>query len=138
MQMSRWLGLDIGSKVIGVAVSDPLKLTARPLTSLRRTTIDSDLQALVSLCREHSVEKIIVGRPARLSGEPSPFQQAVTEFAGQLEEASMLPLVWSDERLSSKEAERLMAEQGIRISERRKLRDQYAAALILQWYLDEQ
>jgi len=134
---SRWMALDIGSKRIGVAVSDLLKMTARPLLTLKRGNLTRDVQRLIELAKEQMVTRIIVGRPLNLSGSRSSILDLVEGFADTLKKESTLRIDWVDERLSTREAESLMSEHGIKISERKAKRDQYAAALILTWYLEE-
>jgi len=131
------MALDVGSKVIGVAISDPLKMTARPLTTLKRTELQKDLSEVISLAESNDVDRIILGRPTYLSGQESKTLSFISPLMETLREHWEGELDWADERLSSKEAEQLMGELGIKPSERRKKRDQFAAALILQWYLEE-
>lgn len=134
---SRWMALDIGSKRIGVAISDPLKLTARPLITIERESIAEDVQRLVELAKKHKVTRMVVGNPINLSGTRSSILTHIESFVATLEKETNLTIDWADERLSTKEAESLMREHGIEISRRRATRDQYAAALILTWYLEE-
>ncbi|MEE8585507.1 MAG: Holliday junction resolvase RuvX [Acidobacteriota bacterium] len=133
----RWMALDVGSRSIGVALSDPLGITTRPLTTLRRRSLEEDTAFLLDLIRQHEVVQVVVGYPCHLNGRPSKILRVIEPLARQIELQSGLPLVWADERLSSKEAERLMAERGWGVAERRRRRDEFAAALILQWYIDE-
>jgi len=134
---SRWMGLDIGSKRIGVAISDLLKMTARPLLTLQRESPEKDVQRLLELAQQQNVSLIVVGRPLKMSGARSEILDLVERFADELAERSALRFDWVDERLSTKEAEALMSEHGVKVAERRGKRDQYAAALILTWYLEE-
>ena len=131
------MALDVGSKVIGIAVSDPLKMTARPLTTIRRTELQRDAAGVLALAESNNVARIILGRPTYLSGQESTSLSFIEPLMEILGESWDGELDWADERLSSKEAEELMSELGIKPSERRKKRDQFAAALILQWYLEE-
>ncbi|HUV12693.1 MAG TPA: Holliday junction resolvase RuvX [Acidobacteriota bacterium] len=135
--MKRWMALDVGSKVIGIAVSDPLKMTARPLKTLKRTDLQKDLAEVLRLAESNDVSRIILGRPIYLSGEESKTLSFIDPLMEALREQWIGEVDWADERLSSKEAEQLMGELGIKPSERRKRRDEFAAALILQWYLEE-
>ena len=134
---SRWMALDIGSKRIGVAISDLLRITARPLVTLERTDSAEDVHRIIELAEMHQVTHIVVGRPLNLSGKRGPIVDLVESFVGLLEKESELVIKWADERLSTKEAEALMGELGMDITQRRAKRDQYAAALILTWYLEE-
>jgi putative holliday junction resolvase len=134
---SRWIALDVGTRRIGVAVSDPLRVTARPLKTLVRTPDGAEFRELVRLVDEYEVSRIIVGRPVRLSGEESEGTRQVEAFITELSAVCPVRIVRAEERLSSKEAERMMAEVGIAPADRRRRRDEFAAALILQWYLEE-
>lgn len=134
---SRWMALDVGSKRIGVAVSDPLRMTATPMSTIERKDISSDIQELLSLASRQGVTRIIVGRPLTLTGRKAPVVDLVERFVDALREKCPIRIEWADERLSTKEAESLMSELGIKVAQRRARRDQYAAALILTWYLQE-
>ncbi len=135
--MKRWMALDVGSKTVGVAVTDPLKLTARPLTTLKRRDLEADVEALSDLMQRYAVERLIVGLPLHLSGDRSPTLDSIEPLVSWLEKTTSVLVEWMDERLSSKEAEQLMKELGISQTERRQKRNEFAAALILKWYLDE-
>jgi putative Holliday junction resolvase len=131
------MALDIGSKRIGVAVTDPLKMTAQPLLTIERGDLSNDIQRVLKLAEEFEVSRIVVGRPLTLSGKRGSIFDLVESFLEALEEASTLKIVWADERLSTKEAESLMSELGMELPKQKMKRDQYAAALILTWYLEE-
>jgi putative Holliday junction resolvase len=138
----RIVGLDIGQRRIGVAVSDATRTLARPLTVLTRPTSDEHAVALVAheIARlageEDGVEAIVVGLPRRLDGTPNELTQPVQAFADALRERTALPVALQDERLSSREAESRLAirEKDWRV--RKKRLDAAAAAVILQDYLD--
>ena len=134
---TRWMALDVGSKRIGVAVSDFLKLTAEPLLTLQRRDLDSDVLEVLRLAEENRVERIIVGLPLTLSGRRSTVLELVETFTSALQQSTNIRIEWGDERLSTKEAEELMSTHRIQPSARKKRRDEYAAALILTWYLEE-
>ncbi|RPI29670.1 MAG: Holliday junction resolvase RuvX [Acidobacteria bacterium] len=134
---TRWMALDVGSKTIGLALTDPLKITVRPLLTLQRRSLADDCQKLLETARLHGVNKLIVGRPLHLDGTPSDILELVEEFVSEIARRSDVPVEWVDERLSSKEAEILMAEAGVAVSERRKRRNEFAAAIILRRYLEE-
>src|SRR5512137_54639 len=102
---TRWMALDVGSRTIGVALTDFLKITARPLKTLARRGFSEDCRAIIELARDHSVEKIIVGRPLHLDGRRSEILGLIEKLADELARRSELPIEWADERLSSKEAE---------------------------------
>ena len=138
----RIVGLDIGQRRVGVAVSDATRTLARPLTVLPRPSSDEEALALVAgeiarlAAEEDGIEAIVVGLPRRLDGSPNELTQPVQAFADALRERTTLPVALQDERLSSREAESRLAvrEKDWRIR-KRKL-DAAAAAIILQDYLD--
>jgi len=134
----RFLGLDIGNRRIGVAVSDELGLTAQPaLTLERRSSRREDLRSLARLCRRFGVVGIVVGNPVHLSGETSPQATKNQAFAAELGTLTGLPIHLWDERLTSHEAHQILYEAGHARQEHRKVVDQVAATLILQGFLDE-
>ena len=135
----RYLGLDVGNRRIGVAVSDELGLTAQPVLTLeRRSSRREDLRSLARLCRRYGVAGIVVGDPVHLSGEDSPQAAKTRAFAAELGELSGLPIHLWDERLTSEEAHGILYRAGRPRQEHRKVVDQVAATLILQSFLDEQ
>lgn len=135
----RYLALDVGSKRIGVAVSDPLGLTAQPVLTLeRRRSVREDLRSLARLARRFNVEGIVVGNPLRLSGEASPQSVRIQVFARQLGELSGLPVHMWDERLTTGEAHQILYQSGHVRQNHRRVVDQVAATLILQSFLDNQ
>jgi putative Holliday junction resolvase len=133
----RYLGLDVGAKRIGVAVSDELGLTAQPVLTLEvhRNPRD-DLRSIGRLARRFSVAAIVVGNPLHLSGETSPRAEKVQQFAVQLGELTGLPIHLWDERLTTREAHQLLYESGRARQDHKKVVDQVAAVLILQSFLD--
>jgi len=134
---ARYLGLDIGSRRIGVAVSDELGLTAQPvLTLARRRSRREDLRSLARLCRRFGVVGIVVGNPVHLSGETSPQAVKNQVFAAELGALTGLPIHLWDERLTSHEAHTILYEAGHARQKHRKVVDQVAATLILQSFLD--
>ena len=136
-QPPRYLALDVGTKRIGVAVSDELGLTAQPVLTLeRRRSPREDLRSLARLCRRYMVAGIVVGNPLRLSGEISPQAVKVQSFAAALEELTGLPVHLWDERLTTHEAHQLLYESGHARQTHRRVVDQVAATVILQSFLD--
>jgi len=137
--MARWMALDVGSKSIGVALTDTLNVMASPLTTLARASKSIDVCTQVyQLVQTHGVEKLIVGRPRHLGGESSDVcTQVVEPFVIRLKKVCPVPIVWAEERLSSKEADQRMVEAGLSQTERLKRRNEFAAAVILEWYLTE-
>jgi len=135
----RYLGLDIGSKRIGVAVSDELGLTAQPvLTLTRKRNPKDDLRSLTRLCRKYEVVAIVAGNPLHMSGEPSPQAAKNEAFVQQLATMANLPVHLWDERLTSRAAHEILYAAGKPRQEHQPLVDQVAATLILQSFLDEQ
>lgn len=135
---SRYLALDVGSKRIGVAVSDELGLTAQPVLTLeRRRNLREDLRSLARLCRRYSVAAIVVGHPLHLSGEVSPRATKAQAFADQLATLTGLPVHLWDERLTTRAAHEILYECGHQRQQHRRVVDQVAATLILQSFLDE-
>ena len=133
----RYLGLDVGNRRIGVAVSDELGLTAQPVLTLeRRRNQREDLRSLARLARRFEVVGIVVGNPLHISGEVSPQALKTQELAAELGALSGLPIHLWDERLTSHEAHQILYEAGHARQEHRKVVDQVAATLILQSFLD--
>jgi len=131
------MGLDVGDKTIGIAISDALGITAQGLEVLRRTgNLNQDLQTLKQITRKQEVTKVVVGLPRNMNGTLGPQGEKVLDFARKLEEALQLPVETWDERLSTVEAERLLISADISRGKRRKIIDKMAAAIILQGYLD--
>jgi len=135
----RYLGLDVGNRRIGVAVSDELGLTAQPVLTLeRRHNRREDLRSLARLCRRFGVVGIVVGNPLHLSGDVSPQAAKTQAFAAELGELTGLPIHLRDERLTTREARQILYEAGHARQQHRRVVDQVAATLILQSFLEEQ
>ena len=138
----RIVGLDIGEKRIGVAVSDATATLARPLTVLRPTGLETDALDVVMreiarlAAEEDGVSAIVVGLPRRLDGSPTPMTLRVEQFARRLESTATVPVMLQDERLSSREAESRLAVRDKDWRSRKARLDAAAAAVILQDYLD--
>ena len=134
----RYLGLDVGSRRIGVAVSDELGLTAQPVMTLeRRSNRREDLRSLARLCRRFGVAGIVVGNPLHLSGEAGERTAKTQAFATELGELTGLPIHLWDERLTTEEAHEILYKAGHARQKHRKIVDQVAAVLILQSFLEE-
>jgi putative Holliday junction resolvase len=132
--MGRVLGLDYGTRRIGVALSDPLGITAGPLAVLD-TTKDPRRQ-LQRLVAEHDVDVVVVGLPVGLDGREGAAAEAARRFAAEIAPAVGVPVELYDERFSTVTAERSLIEAGMRRERRRETRDRVAAAVFLQAYLD--
>lgn len=136
-QQTRILGLDIGDRRIGIALSDGLGLTAQPMFTLHRTSNPKeDLRSLARMVRKHEVEELVVGLPLHMTGEESPQAKKTRAFANQLAEKTGLPLHLWDERLSSYEADQILKRSISDPAQRKALLDQVSAAVILQGFLD--
>ena len=133
----RILGLDLGEKNIGVAVSDELGWTAQGLESIRsKGKIKEDLDKIDSVVQKYEVEKIIIGLPRNMDGSYGPQAQKALKFAELIKKRSGLPVETWDERLSTVAAQRLLIEADVSRKKRRSVVDQMAASIILQGYLD--
>src|SRR6476659_5591259 len=109
----RFLALDIGKRRIGVAVSDPLGLVARPLRTLRSVSLNADVANVTEVARELEAETIVVGDPLHMSGDAGVMSNRAHKFGEALREASGLPVEYCDERLTSVEAHRILQESGV-------------------------
>ncbi|MCF0148363.1 MAG: Holliday junction resolvase RuvX [Clostridium sp.] len=132
----RILGLDIGSKTIGVAVSDPLGWTAQGITTIRRTKKENDLEEVEKICKEYSVETIVIGLPKNMNGSIGESGERVLEFSNQIKEYTGLKVEMWDERLTTVAAHKAMIEADLSRNKRKKIVDKIAAIYILQGYLD--
>ena len=132
----RILALDVGARTIGLAVSDPLGITAQGLDTLRRTNKRSDLAHLEALIREYKVAEIVVGYPLKMSGHPGAQAEKVSAFAEELRRRFGLPVHLWDERLTSAQANRVLRQSEISIRRRALAVDRMAAVLILQNFLE--
>lgn len=134
----RILGLDVGDRRIGVALSDELGITAQGLCQLNRRGQRADLATLEELIATHKVQRIVVGMPRNMNGTYGPQAHKTEAFIQSLEQVSQLPCVRWDERLTTQQAERLLIAANQRRDKRKAVRDKIAAQLILQNYLDYQ
>lgn len=133
--MGRIVALDPGTVRVGVAVSDPLGITAQPHSSLDARAPDL-VDVLAELVAELDADEVVVGLPVSLDGSEGPAAAAARRFAARVAAAVDVPVVLHDERFSSTTAERTMLEAGARRERRRAARDRVAAAVFLQTYLD--
>ena len=134
----RVMGLDVGDKTIGIAISDALLLTAQSRPTLRRKDLKSDIEFLRQLAAENEVHQIVMGQPLHMDGRESTQSQKVARFAEELKKALDLPVTFWDERLTSFEAEQHLEQMGLNWRQRREQVDKIAAMIILQDYLDNQ
>ena len=132
----RIMGLDIGDKTIGVAVSDLMGLTAQGVTTIKRAGKKKDIEAIKQIISEKQVNKIVSGLPKNMNGTVGPQGEKVQKFCELLKEETNLPIEFWDERLSTVAAERSLIEGNVRRENRKKVIDMLAAVIILQGYLD--
>ena len=138
----RKIGLDVGDKTIGVAVSDPLGITAQGITTIERVGIRKDAGKIMDLIREYDCDRVIIGLPLKLDGSDSPQTEKVYEFREMLENKMRssgmgnIEIEYYDERLTTVMAEKVLIEADLSRSKRKNVIDKQAAVLILQSYLD--
>ena len=132
----RILGLDIGSKTIGVAVSDPLGWTAQGVTTIKRDCYTKDVEAVMKICKEYGVETIVAGMPKNMNGTIGPSGEMVKNLCEQIEKSFHGKIEFWDERLTTVAAHRAMLEADLSRAKRKKIVDKIAATYILQGYLD--
>jgi putative Holliday junction resolvase len=129
----RILAIDFGSRVIGLAITDELQLSARPLSTIPSK---KDAAARIrALCEEYEVGTVVIGLPLRLDGTHGDAAQRVTEFITKLQEVLTIPIVPQDERLTTRAADEMLRDEGVPWQQRREKLDAYAAAIILEDYL---
>ena len=141
----RKLGLDIGTKTIGVAISDPTNLIAQAQTTIMRTTSKEDINAVIELIVSREIDTVVMGLPKNMNNTLGPMGEKVMTFHNQLKkkitysdrlEGQEVELVLWDERLTTMAAERVLIEANVRRENRKKYIDNIAAQYILQSYLD--
>jgi len=132
----RILGLDVGEKTIGLAISDASHSIATPVETLRRKKFTQDAEALIAIIRERNVGALVVGLPINMDGSEGPRCQSMRQFAENLLEKINLPLAFWDERLSTAAVTRTLIEADMSRKRRAEVVDKMAAAYILQGFLD--
>ena len=135
----RTLGLDYGSKTVGVAVTDPLGMTAQGVEIIRRQKenhLRKTYQRIRELCEQYDVEKIVLGLPLNMDDTMGDRAEKTLEFKNELERRLSVPVLLVDERLTTVEAIEIMDDAGIKVSEREKYVDMIAATIILQDYMN--
>jgi putative Holliday junction resolvase len=133
---ARLIGIDVGTKTLGLALSDVTRTIASPLETIRRTKFSVDVQRLLALASEHAIGGFVLGLPANLDGTEGPRAQSTRSFARNLGALTPLPLLFWDERLSTAAAERTLLEADASRKRRGELIDKLAATIILQTALD--
>jgi len=136
--MPRIVGLDYGGKRLGFAVSDQAGILSTPLRVVHCKTDAEAARAVSDICAETGAERLVVGLPLNMNGSKGPQAERVETFVALLEEKLSIPVETWDERLSTREAERVMADAGVSTRQMRGVVDKLAAQLILQSYLDAQ
>lgn len=138
----RTIGLDVGDKTIGVAVSDPLGITAQGITTIERVGIRKDSGKVIDYIKKYECDTVVIGLPLSMSGEDSEQTIRVREFRTMLENKMKstgikgVKVVWQDERLTTVQAERIMIQADVRRNKRKEVIDKQAAVIILQSFLD--
>ena len=138
MLYGRIMGLDVGDKTIGVAVSDLMGLTAQGVKTIKRVGKKKDIEALKEIIKERQVNKIVSGLPKNMNGTLGPQGEKVIKFCELLEEETGIKIEYWDERLSTVAAERTLIQGNVRRENRKGVIDMVAAVIILQGYLDRQ
>jgi putative holliday junction resolvase len=130
------LGLDLGSKTIGVAVSDGVRYTATPLETIQRTKFTVDAMRLLELIDQNDIVALVLGLPLNMDGSEGPRAQSTRTFARNLSQKTPLPIMFWDERLSTSAVTRMLIEADTRRDRRAEVVDKLAASYILQGFLD--
>ncbi len=132
----RILAIDFGTRRVGLAVSDPLGITAQGLATLERSGREADLEHIRKVAEEYSAERVIVGNPIGHDGNETAMSRRAAAFAQKLRRRLGCPVELWDERLTSAQANRVLRDSGMGIEKRRRAADRVAAVLLLQAYLD--
>lgn len=133
--MGRTLALDVGTKTIGVAITDALGMMAHPLRTLSRRGVRKDTELIVAIVREREVERVVVGLPLELDGTEERSARLARQIGEAVAEAAAVPVVYVDERYSSVEAERRLIAAGVSRARRKEVIDQMAAVILLEDWL---
>ena len=133
----RIMGLDIGSRTIGIAISDELGITAQGLKTLRRKSMEEDFEEIATIIRQFEIEKIVVGLPTNMDGTLGIQAEKVLKWLEALKDRIEIPVATWDERLTTVGASRVLLEADLSRKKRKKVIDKVAAVLILQGYLDQ-
>lgn len=134
--MERFMGLDVGDKTIGVALSDLLMITAQGLTTIKRTNLKADIQELKKIIDEYKVTKIIVGMPKMMNGTIGIQGEKVISFTEKMKEKIDLPTDFQDERLTTALSEKILISADVKRNKRKEVIDKLAAVQILTTYME--
>jgi putative Holliday junction resolvase len=132
----RILGIDYGDRHVGLALSDPLLITAQPLMTYRLAGEEKDRKFFQDLARDHEVGLVVVGIPVRMDGSPGSRAKKTRDFGTWLERALGLPVVFWDERLTTRQAQGAMKGQKVRLKDKQSVENQISASIILAGYLE--
>lgn len=135
--MQRFLGLDIGKKRIGVATCDPLLITTRSVTALSREPEEKAIAEISAICKEYGITTVVVGLPYNMDGTLGSQAKDCQDFAKRLEVDAKLEVCFEDERLTSFEAEQILASQGKKYTKNKELVDMMSAELILRQFINK-
>lgn len=134
--MTRIMGLDVGDKTIGVALSDPMFLMAHPLETIKRKKASTDIAKLVEIIDREDVETIIVGLPKNMNNSIGPQSMKVMSFVDLLKKQTDKEIIYEDERMTTIQSEKVLMDMKVRRENRKEHIDKIAATFILQTYLD--
>ena len=134
--MTRIMGLDVGVKTIGVALSDPMFLMAHPLETIKRKKASLDISRLVEIIEKENVETIVVGLPRNMNNSIGPQSMKVMSFVDLLKKQTDKEIIYEDERMTTIQSERVLIDMDVRRENRKEHIDKIAATFILQTYLD--
>ena len=134
--MTRIMGLDVGDKTIGVALSDPMFLMAHPIETIKRKKASLDIQRLVEIIEKEDVKTIVVGLPKNMNNSIGPQSMKVMSFVDLLKKQTDKDIIYEDERMTTLQSERVLIDMDVRRENRKKYIDKIAATFILQSYLD--
>lgn len=134
--MERLMGLDVGDRTIGVALSDLLMITAQGLTTIKRTNLKADIQELRKIIDEYNVTKIIIGMPKMMNGTIGIQAEKVISFTEKIKEKIDLPMDFQDERLTTALSEKILISADVKRNKRKEVIDKLAAVQILTTYME--
>ncbi len=132
----RILGIDYGDRHVGLALSDPLHITAQPLMTYNLAGEARDREFFQNLVREHEIGLVVIGIPVRMDGSPGSRAKKTREFGDWLGEAVDLPIVFWDERLTTRQAQGVMRNQKVHLRDKQSVENQISASIILAGYLE--
>lgn len=135
--MERIIGLDVGDKTIGIALSDLLQLTAQGLTTIRRESKVKDYAALKEIIDEYDIKKVVVGLPKNMNNTIGPQGEKTMKFAEKIKNKFNVEIIYEDERMTTMSAERMLIAGDVRREKRKQVIDKVAATYILQLHLDK-